>query len=383
MRKKSLTILLFIFLIGCSSSNKDENLTDNIINVPSDYSTIQSAINNANNNDIIIIENGVYYENITISNKNITITSNYHYTKNQQDINSTIIDGGGSTVINVDVNSASSSIVGLTIQNGDDGISSYAKINILNNIIKNNIDGIDYENGGGLCQNNTITNNTDDAIDLDGSVEVLIDNNNLSFNNDDGIEIRLHPYEGTLISIDILNNRIDSNGEDGIQLIGYNIATNRKFKIHRNLISNISMSAIGFMDNQNTLEDYTGAQLTEEVIITNNTFVANNYCITGGANSLVVNNIFELTIHSALKNILDKALIDNNLFWDNGLNFDNTNIDTNLIIDDPLLKFDYTLSFNSPAINIGIDTIDWKDQNITLVNDYSGLSPDLGFMEYD
>lgn len=384
MRKKNLVIIFsFIFLIGCGTSEQINNTEDNIINVPSDYPTIQSAINNAKNNDIIILKNGIYYENLIISNKNVTITSNYHITHNEQDINSTIIDGNGGTVVTIDVNSTYTSIVGLTIQNGNDGIMSHTKANILNNIIKNNIDGIDYENGGGLCKNNIIIKNTDDAIDLDGSVEVLIDNNNLSFNKDDGIEIRLHPYSGEIINIDILNNKIDSNGEDGIQLIGYNVPTNRKFNIRRNLIINTSMSAIGYMDNQNTLEDYSGAQLTEEAIITNNTFVANNYGITGGANSLVANNIFEFTVHSALKNILNESLVDNNLFWDNNLNFDNTNIDTNLIIADPLLKLDYSLSFNSPAIDNGINTIYWKDQNITLVNDYNGLTSDLGFIEYD
>jgi|SaaInl8_200m_RNA_FD_contig_123_13024_length_1631_multi_3_in_1_out_0_2 hypothetical protein len=381
--KNILLVLMIIYLAGCGSNQDSEQFELTIIRVPSDYLTIQGAIDNSKDTDIIVINNGTYYENLTIEYKQITLTSNYYFSKDKNDINSTTIDGSGNTVITIDTNSTNTSINGLTIQNGNDGISPHSKVNITNNIIKNNIDGIDYEGGGGTCLNNTIINNVDDAIDLDGSVEVKIENNNLSYNGDDGIEIRLHPHEGTTLIIDIINNKITHNKEDGIQLIGYNELTKRKFKIYRNLITDISMSAIGFMDNQNTIEDYSGASLNEETIISNNTFVNNNYCVTGGSNSLIINNVFLSTINSTIKNVLNGSLIHNNLYWNNGLNLDNSNFDSSFINYDPLLNTDYSLMQTSPAIDIGINSIEWNNYNFSIVENYNGTTSDIGFLEYE
>ena len=42
--------------------------------VPSDYITIQYAINQADDGDVIIVEPGVYLEHINFLGKNITVT---------------------------------------------------------------------------------------------------------------------------------------------------------------------------------------------------------------------------------------------------------------------------------------------------------------------
>jgi hypothetical protein len=349
---------------------------------PTQYTTIQNAIDSASSGDTIIIENGTYYENLVISDKNVTIASRYYLTNDPADIDRTIIDGDRKAVITIEGSSAGSSIIGLTIFNGEDGIFTTAKVNILDNIIKDNADGIDYEGGGGLCKNNLLTENFDDAIDLDGPVEVTIEDNTLLNNGDDGIEIRFYPYTGVTLVSEILNNKITGNGEDGIQFIGYNVATDRKFFIKRNLFADNAMAAIGMMDSQTTVEDYRGAPLVEEIVIANNTFSNNTYGITGGANTLVVNNIFKSTTYTALKNVLADSLIYNNLFWDNDLNFDNTNGDINMVNIDPMLKADYTLDTGSPAIDDGVDSIDWKAENITITEEYNGIAPDLGFAEY-
>ena len=49
---------------------------------------------------------------------------------------------------------------------------------------------------GGLCRKNTFDGNSDDAIDLDYAVDVVIEDNILANSGDDGIKIRLHPYTG-------------------------------------------------------------------------------------------------------------------------------------------------------------------------------------------
>ena len=112
-------------------------------------------------------------------------------------------------------------IIGLTIQNGDNGISARSTVQILNNRFLHNKDGIDYQDSGGLNSGNLYENNIDDGIDLDGSTEATIENNIIRNNKDDGIEIRLHAYSGPTLNIIIRNNTISGSFEDGIQLIDY------------------------------------------------------------------------------------------------------------------------------------------------------------------
>jgi len=173
--------------VGCQGSTISEASSDttttpttpdptgSTIYVPIEYTDIQKAIDNASDGDTIIIENGSYNENLVVSNKRLTIASNYYLSNDPNDIQTTIIDGNRNAVITVDATAAGTSIIGLTLKNGSDGIFASAKINILNNVISGNVDGIDYEGGGGVCKNNLITQNTDDAIDLDQAVEVTIE----------------------------------------------------------------------------------------------------------------------------------------------------------------------------------------------------------------
>ena len=47
------------------------------IHVPEDYSTIQEGINAANNGNIVLVEDGVYTENINFRGKAITVASHF------------------------------------------------------------------------------------------------------------------------------------------------------------------------------------------------------------------------------------------------------------------------------------------------------------------
>lgn len=64
-----------------------------IINVPSDYSTIQEGINAADTGDTILVADGIYYENINFNGKAITLASHFLIDGNKTHIDSTIIDG--------------------------------------------------------------------------------------------------------------------------------------------------------------------------------------------------------------------------------------------------------------------------------------------------
>ena len=104
---------------------------------------------------MILVSPGVYHENLLISGKSVTLASHYLTTKDPGIINQTIIDGGNTGAVITIANDAAPemTVTGFTIQNGIDGIFASAKVNILNNQITNNSDGIDYENGsGGDCR---------------------------------------------------------------------------------------------------------------------------------------------------------------------------------------------------------------------------------------
>ena len=93
--------------------------------VPSQYSTIQTAINSSVNGDTILVSPGVYYENIDFNGKNIILGSLYLSNGDESYIGSTIIDGNQSGSV-VTFNSSETSLaqlIGLTVQNGnaDDG----------------------------------------------------------------------------------------------------------------------------------------------------------------------------------------------------------------------------------------------------------------------
>jgi len=64
-----------------------------ILQVPDEYSTIQSGIDAAENGDTVIVAEGIYYENVDFSGKSILLTSHFHYDQDQQFIDNTIING--------------------------------------------------------------------------------------------------------------------------------------------------------------------------------------------------------------------------------------------------------------------------------------------------
>ena len=84
--------------------------------VPSQYSTIQSAINACNNGDVIIVAPGTYYERINFNGKNIVLSS---VDPNDQSIvDTTVIDGSkaGTVVTFNHGESRSCQLAGFTIK---------------------------------------------------------------------------------------------------------------------------------------------------------------------------------------------------------------------------------------------------------------------------
>jgi len=185
--KTQIIFLIAFFLLHFSFVRAQDT-----IYIPQDYSTIQQGIDAASDEDIVLVANGTYLENINFMGKAITVTSNFIFSGDTNDINNTIIDGSSPTdpdyasvVTFMSGEDTSSVISGFTITGGTGlyltgqysriggGISCYtasAKITD-NKIINNTVSNADYPYGGGIAfipsssnawtviRNNTIKDN--------------------------------------------------------------------------------------------------------------------------------------------------------------------------------------------------------------------------------
>ncbi len=83
------------------------------------FGTIQNAINVAISLDSVIVDTGIYYENLSIRYNNLFLTSNYIFSGNSMDIRNTIIDGNSAgPVISYEGCRGLAAITGFTIRNG-------------------------------------------------------------------------------------------------------------------------------------------------------------------------------------------------------------------------------------------------------------------------
>jgi hypothetical protein len=106
------TILLFALYSAVLSAA--------IINVPADIDSIQSGIDLANDGDTVLVDVGIYYENINFNGKSITVGSLFLTTNDKSYIAKTIIDGSGSGCVVTFENEEDSTacLSGFTINNG-------------------------------------------------------------------------------------------------------------------------------------------------------------------------------------------------------------------------------------------------------------------------
>jgi len=160
------TIIFIVFIYFSASAT--------IINIPDDYSTIQEGIDASSDGDTVLVAPGVYYENLSITEQNIILSSHFIIEDDTSFISATIIDGGASnSVLRItNVEDTSTAIIGFTIRNGIavEGGGIYCENSsprISHNIITDNESGGYYKDGGGIhlldssptIEYNRITNN--------------------------------------------------------------------------------------------------------------------------------------------------------------------------------------------------------------------------------
>lgn len=178
----SLIVMLSLSTLLYFEQRASVNADTQIIYVPTDYATIQEAINHANESAIIYVRAKTYYEHVIV-NKSISLIG--------EDSVSTIIDGSNTDSV-IYVSASNVTIKGFTLRNS--GISPYdSGINIDhtgNNTISNNKitscnDGIGlYSSMGNIISDNIILSNDNDGIGLYSSLGNTIFGNTFTDNYD-------------------------------------------------------------------------------------------------------------------------------------------------------------------------------------------------------
>jgi hypothetical protein len=326
---------IFTFILICLSS---QILISKTLKVTQDYSTIQAAIDAAQNLDTILVSEGVYYENISYKGKGIVVTSRYFITNDWQTVLNTVIDG--SKCINKDTasvvqflhNEDSTAVLdGFTItggsgsrysfgnlwQEGAGVIMSYSSATVRNNFIFRNTtvpQGSTTDGGGGgiasMYGNPTICNNVI-AFNTSGYAGGVVLNwsngtirNNIIYHNScatstgtGGVMLWRTPAGRTIVENNTIVGNV-SNSDAG----GINIHTDNPpvIPIVRNNIVWGNRQATGGQvvnaqyGNYNNIEDYSsGTNLSSYPQFQENSFLLSpgSPCIDAGDPDMAFNDI--------------------------------------------------------------------------------------------
>ncbi len=329
-------IIAFVFLLA--SLAFAGSASAKTIYVPTDYPTIQEAIDAASSGDIVFVYNGTYYEDggVSISKNNITLQG--------EDANTTIIHGmwtaekvvyvtgdyvnvsdftvAGSTASGYGIyvtgdnciitdNNIVESCYGIYLYDSDNStvaynnasereygiyLSSSSNNTIANNIANSNQYGIYLDSSGNCVLKNNIANSNDyDGISLSSSSNCVLKNNIANSNGWAGI----HLSSSSNCVLD--NNIADSNDDYGISLFHSSNC------VLKNNIANSSDYGI-------YLYSSSGCNITANIVDTN----IYGICLrsTSTNNNITENNIVNNTVYGMY---LDYSG-DNEIYHNNFIN---------------------------------------------------------------
>ncbi len=278
-KKASASLIVFLITIGMFGFIiEPAKSSGTIYHVPTDFSSIQQAINAVSSGDIIEVAAGVYNEHLVIS-KALTLRGD--------NCNSVILEDGSSRIIDVTVSNVE--ISGFTIQDGTQWrmgihVESWPEplvgINITNNVFVDTYYGVYLS----YCQGAVITNNT-------------IENPYYG--------IRLHESDSNTIAENIVTN----SGYYGLNLYSHS----QNNYIYKNTLSNCKYGILHEYSDSNILElnrisfntEY-GLRLSYSSgnIVTGNDFSTNKYGVylwESTSNSFYYNSFVDNTnqiVHS-------------------------------------------------------------------------------------
>jgi hypothetical protein len=368
-----------------------------ILRVPEDHATLRAAVQAAAHRDTVLIAPGVHPGGVFVDGKALTFASRFLAAGDSTAISRTVLSGAaadmcagrkgcvGRSVLEFGASAHGSRVFGLTITGGEDGIRSQAMVDIDHCHIVDNGDGVDFVSGsGGTFRRSLFARNRDDGIDLNGRIVARIIDNEIRDNRQDGVEYRLHAYRGPLQSVEFIGNLITGNGSDGIQLIDYPDVSDRVIRIERNRFSGNQDAAVGCLPDGRTIQDFGGAPLAERVFVTHNTFIGERHGLIGGANMVVLNNLFSDIRVSALRRVGGNSIVAHNLFWGTKRDLEECTVSSSAHLKaDPRLDGSGRPREGSPAIDAGV--MFFSARGGTLLNlpaeRFSGKAPDLGAFE--
>ena len=358
-----------------------------IVNVPSEFPTIQEAVNSCTTSDTILLAQGIYNEGEIIidGERSITLASNFIFSGDQSDIENTIID---STSIRFEYGTDNSSVEGLTIQNysgteyDEAALFFDSKITVTNNIFKHNSQAIGTmfymgPNPGTddlyIIENNIFTQNIKGVF----SYSFIVNLRNNTFDNN---EVGVH-FKSPLVTKNSATKHIASETNFGI--IEYNKFANNIIgaKIEGN---SITIKSNTFENNGIGVKHTSGYAphiflITGSIKVIENLFISNlkgikittyNYKSSHRdpdfTTAYFTNNIVLNSFVIGLEVDYGTAVIRNSIFWNNELDFYDQDSD-------------YTSSIGNCLFDISSEIpITWSDMGENLTLDPKFIDPSNG-----